>query len=131
MCKYFIWHRINLHLIVLQCQLGNFIPRRRYIYICPRVHLILFIFIIRGFFYLWVMKLWFQKPLQILLLWNAENFYLVTVFGLTIFEELLKILEYHEIEDVVISPGSRSAPLTLAFSKNAQEICDFKLKITG
>ena len=62
-----------------------FIPRRRYIYICPRVHLSLFIFIIRGFFYLWVTKLWFQKPRQILLLWNAENFYLVTIFGVTIF----------------------------------------------
>ena len=61
-----------------------FIPRRRYIYICPRVHLILLIFI-RGFFYLWVTKLWFQKPRQILLLWNAENFYLVTIFGGTIF----------------------------------------------
>ena len=62
-----------------------FIPRRRYIYICPRVHLSLFKFIIRGFFYLWVTKLWFQKPRQILLLWNAENFYLVTIFGDTIF----------------------------------------------
>ena len=64
----------------------TFIPRRRYIYICPRVHLILLIFIIRGFFYLWVTKLWFQKQRQILLLWNAENFYLVTIFGGTIFE---------------------------------------------
>ena len=62
-----------------------FIPRRIYIYICPRVHLSLFIFIIRGFFYLWVTKLWFQKPRQILLLWNAENFYLGTIFGVTIF----------------------------------------------
>ena len=29
----------------------------------------------RGFFYLWVTKLCFQKPLQIPLLWKAGNFY--------------------------------------------------------
>ena len=35
------------------------------------------------------MKLWFQKPLQIVSLRNAENFYLVTIFDVTIFGAII------------------------------------------
>ena len=82
----------------------TFIPRRRYIYICPRVHLILLIFIsTMGY------ETWLSKTLAMTgLFWPLKIFISVTIFDVTIFDVTIFDVT---IFDVTIFEITKEIPL--------------------
>lgn len=52
-----------------------------------------------------------------------RNFTIMQVPKLTNAQHLIQIFEFHKIENIIISPGSRNAPLTIGFASNSYFKC--------